>query len=64
MWRWRDSWPIALPLAGFALYTIAAHLVLLAEPRYLFPIEFALLVFASAVIAQLLDRRSRGEGRA
>ena len=64
MWRWRGRWLIALPLASFALYTIAAHLVLLAEPRYLFPIEFVLLIFAAAAIIQLTDRRTRGESRA
>ncbi len=64
MWRWRRRWSLALPLAGFALYTIAAHLLLLALPRYIFPIEFALLVFASAVIVQLADRRAGGEAHA
>lgn len=63
MW-WQRRELMALPLASFALYTIAAHLVLLAEPRYLFPIEFALLVFASAAIVQLYDRRTQGGSRA
>lgn len=64
MWRWRRRWQMALPLASFALYTIAAHLALLALPRYIFPIEFALMVFAAAAIVQLTDRRTRGEDRA
>ncbi len=64
MWRWRKRWDITLPIAGFALYTIAAHLVLLALPRYIFPIEFALLVFAAAAIVQIYDRLTWGESRA
>lgn len=64
MWRWRRRWRMALPLASFPLYTIAAHLALLALPRYIFPIEFALLVFASAVIVQLYDHWTERESRA
>ncbi len=64
MWRWRRRWRMALPLASFALYTIAAHLALLALPRYIFPIEFALLVFASAAIVQVYDQWSGRDGRA
>ncbi|MCY4146750.1 MAG: phospholipid carrier-dependent glycosyltransferase [Chloroflexi bacterium] len=63
MWLWRKRWLLALPLASFALYTIAAHLALLALPRYLFPIEFALLAFAAAAIVQLYDLRDQGEHR-
>ena len=64
IWLLRARWQLTLPLAGFALYTLAAHLVLHAEPRYIFPIEFALIVFASAALIQLYDRRAsrtRGE---
>ncbi len=65
MWWWRKRWQIALPLAGFVLYTLAAHLALLAEPRYLFPIEFALIVFAGAALAQVHDNwRKPGGSRA
>ncbi len=64
MWRWRRRWRMALPLASFAMYTIAAHLALLALPRYIFPIEFALMVFASAAIVQVYDQWSGREERA
>lgn len=64
MWRWRRRWRMALALASFPLYTIAAHLALLALPRYIFPIEFALLVFASAEIVQFYDHWTKREGRA
>lgn len=64
MWQWRKRWRMALPLASFALYTIAAHLALLALPRYIFPIEFALLAFAAAAIVQIYDRWAERESRA
>ena len=65
MWLLRRRWQVALPLAGFVFYTLAAHLVLLAEPRYLFPVEFALIAFAGAALAQVHDNwRNRQASRA
>ena len=65
MWLLRRRWQVALPLAGFIFYTLAAHLVLLAEPRYLFPLEFALIVFAGAALAQVFVHwRNRQASRA
>ncbi len=62
----RKRWITAAPLAGFALYTIAAHFFLLALPRYLFPIEIVWLIFAGIALAELPERwrmrRSAGRG--
>lgn len=55
----RSRWIAAAPLAGFALYTIAAHFFLLALPRYLFPIEIIWLVFAGIALAALYDSWGR-----
>ncbi len=49
------------PLWGFAAYTMAAHLILLALPRYLFPLEFIWAIFAG-IAAMNLARRFRGRG--
>lgn len=53
----RKRWITAAPLAGFALYTIAIHVFLLALPRYLFPIELTWLVFAGIALAAIFERR-------
>lgn len=62
----RKRWITAAPLAGFALYTAAAHFFLLALPRYLFPIENVWLIFAGIALAELPERlrkrRSVGRG--
>ena len=60
MWLARRSWRMTLPLAGFAAYTVLIHFFLLALPRYLFPIEVPLLIFASVAAVKLIDswRRS------
>ena len=57
MWLSRRSWRMTLALAGFAGYTVLAHFFLLALPRYLFPIEIPLLIFASAAMVRLIDGR-------
>lgn len=57
MWLCRRSWRMTLALAGFAAYTVLAHFFLLALPRYMFPIEIPLLIFASATIVRLIDSR-------
>jgi len=54
---WSRGRPVAaIPLAGFAIYTLLAHSILLAIPRYLFPVEFVWLIFASTAIVNLVDR--------
>lgn len=58
MWS-RKRWITAAPLAGFALYTVAIHVFLLALPRYLFPIELTWLVFAGIALAAILERRQQ-----
>ena len=54
MWLCRGRWRVALPLAGFILYTLLIHLALTALPRYLFPAALFWWVFASAAAAALL----------
>ncbi|MEP7287505.1 MAG: glycosyltransferase family 39 protein [Chloroflexota bacterium] len=57
---WRRFW-ILLPIAGYILYTTAVHSVLLALPRYLFPIQPALILFAGCMTLELVRvlRRDR-----
>ena len=56
MWLTRQRWRLTLPLVGFAVYTIAAHFVLLDSPRYFFPLEFIWLAFAAAAIGNLAQK--------
>ena len=58
----RKRWPIAAPLMGFALYTVLAHTVVLALPRYLFPIEVIWLIFAGCALVAIYDRWRRNLG--
>ena len=59
----RKRWAIAAPLMGFALYTVLAHTVVLALPRYLFAIEVVWLIFAGCALAAIHDRWRRRLGR-
>ncbi len=61
MWLSRRRIELAGPLIAFALYTLAAHLFLLALPRYLFPLEFIWLIFAGISLVALFDRLSPGK---
>lgn len=60
IWLSRGRMELAGPLIAFILYTLSAHLFLLALPRYLFPLEFIWLVFAGISLVALYDRRSPG----
>ena len=55
LWMLRRQWRLALPLAGFILYTALIHLALLALPRYIFPTEVLWWVFAAIALAALVD---------
>lgn len=57
----RKRWTVAAPVMGFALYTVLAHTVVLALPRYLFAIEVIWLIFAGCAIVAIYDRW-RGKG--
>lgn len=61
MWLTRRDWHLTLALAGFAAYTAAIHFFLLALPRYLFPIEFPMHIFAAAAIVKLATSRRRSK---
>ena len=63
MWLTRRNWQLTLALAGFAAYTAAIHFFLLALPRYLFPIEFPMHIFAAAAIVKLAAGRPRPKSR-
>ncbi len=57
----RKRWATAAPLAGFLMYTVAVHFILLALPRYLFPVELVWVVFAGIALGALYERRGRRE---
>ena len=59
MWLTRAEWRLTMPLIGFIAYTLAAHVLLLDQPRYFFPLEFIWLLFAAAAICALLPRRDK-----
>jgi len=48
----RRRWRALLPLYGVVAYFLGIHLVLLALPRYLFPLYPALWIFAAAWLAE------------
>ena len=50
VWRWRALWRLCAPWAGFIGYTLAIHTVMLALPRYFFPLLPFVLVFAVAAL--------------
>lgn len=58
MWVYRRRWHVALPLIGFVVYTSLIHLVLMAIPRYIFPVEPFFWVFASAAGLLWWERRA------
>ena len=60
MWLSRKSWRLTLSLIGFIVYTTLIHFILLALPRYIFPTEVPLMIFASVTLVALsnLIRRS------
>ena len=59
----RKLWRLSLPLIGFVLYTVAAHLFLLALPRYLFALEIVWLIYAGVALVTLHDRWRRRSSR-
>lgn len=48
IWRTRRRWQVGLPILGVIAYFTLVHLVLYAQPRYLFPVEVFWWVFAAA----------------
>lgn len=55
----RKRWPVSAPVMGFAFYTVLAHSVLLALPRYLFAIEVIWLIYAGCALVTVFDRSWR-----
>ncbi len=55
----RERWPLTAPVIGFAMYTVLAHTVVLALPRYLFAIEVIWLIFAGCALVAVYDRWRR-----
>lgn len=65
LWLARQQWRITLPLVGFLAYTTLIHVVLIVEPRYIFPTEVFFWIFASVALVALWDRvRARRESPA
>lgn len=58
-WALRARPLIALALAGFIAYTLLIHFALLALPRYLFPTQLPLWIFAAAALARIQPANSR-----
>lgn len=56
LWLTRRNWRLTLPLAGFLLYTSIVHFILDAIPRYLFPVDLVLWIFASAALVAFWQR--------
>ena len=50
MWITRRAWRFSLPLIGYIAYTTLVHLLLLALPRYLFPMLVLWWVFAGTAL--------------
>ncbi|MBI5961248.1 MAG: hypothetical protein HY866_21095, partial [Chloroflexi bacterium] len=48
-WRLRRAWPITLPLIGLIGYMLLMHLIMLALPRYIFPLYPVMWVLAAGV---------------
>lgn len=58
----RARLPLTMPLIGLVIYTVLAHMVLLALPRYMFPLEIVWLIFGGAALAAILEGNSSGSG--
>jgi len=59
MWLTRQSWRLTLPLIGFVVYTTLIHFILLALPRYIFPVEVPLLIFSAVTIVTIYNKFRR-----
>jgi hypothetical protein len=59
LWRLRARWHLAAVPLTFIIYTVAIHVVLLALPRYIFPIMPMVWMLAGAALRPLA--RSHGE---
>lgn len=57
LWMFRRRWRDLLPLYGMILYFTALHLVLLALPRYIFPVYPVLWLFGAGAAAAPWDHR-------
>ena len=52
----RKSWRLTLPLIGFVAYTTLIHFIVLALPRYIFPVEVPLAIFSAMAFSLIIDR--------
>lgn len=59
LWRTRRNWLAYAPVSGLIAYFLLVHLLLLAIPRYLFPITPALWVFAGVALDGFVTRFRR-----
>ncbi|MBN1565179.1 MAG: phospholipid carrier-dependent glycosyltransferase [Anaerolineae bacterium] len=56
MWLTRAQWRFTLPLIGFIAYTTLLHLVMLALPRYIFPIYPVVWILAAVALGMMWQR--------
>ena len=59
MWLSRAQSQLTFPLIGFVIYTVFAHLFLLALPRYMFPLDLIWLIFCGIAVVAMRDYRRR-----
>ncbi len=59
IWLTRASWRQTAPLAGFLLYTMVIHFIVLDAPRYLFPNEIIWIIFAAMAVSKMVPRQNR-----
>lgn len=59
IWRTRRRWQVNLVMLGVIAYFTLVHLVLYAQPRYLFPTEVFFYVFATASFYRAREARER-----
>jgi len=52
----RRSWRLTLPLIGFVVYTTLIHFIVLALPRYIFPVEVPLAIFSAITLNLIINR--------
>ncbi|MEM6284237.1 MAG: phospholipid carrier-dependent glycosyltransferase [Chloroflexota bacterium] len=63
MWLTRRRWAVALPLMGFIAYVTLIHLVLLALPRYIFPLLPFWWCFGAVTCVSVWDAMRRKQGQ-
>ena len=59
IWQTRRQWRYSLAYLGFIAYTLLLHMILLALPRYIFPLMIFFWAYASVVLLRLWPDRAQ-----